>query len=194
MNLENQPSPDDILGRATSALRNTMVLDGPPAYCVSATIAAMNARGISPSRLQSKQKWQRTVRAVCYGSLAAVFMLLAAALGVVALWNHAATPAFGQVVESIRKATSVNLTIYSKAEGQPVCQSHVFLQGDLMRIDLYIDSATNVLIQVLCQLQNLWHGGLPDFYGMRRPDLTIVGDFKKTRLRKSTILKKHSSR
>jgi outer membrane lipoprotein-sorting protein len=137
---ESNHTEDDRLETATKALRMTPVLESPPKQFVTATIESLNLRCCADVRPSSEiislqnDRNQRMFRLARYSGLAIAFLLVA--FGILALWNGGARSAFGQVIENLKKATSVSFTSKQKLGSQPVIEMKYYLQGNFMRIEM----------------------------------------------------------
>src|SRR5947208_5478265 len=119
MNDENHQGDIDVLDRATAALRNASVSEPPPERIVAATMETLNSR-FSQAEINSPEilrrendRRQRMFRIARYSSLAAALLLAAVGASLALLWDRGASTAFGQVIENMKKATSVSCTIKS---------------------------------------------------------------------------------
>jgi len=133
----------DILDKATTALRTAPISDSPSPGLVAAVIVALESQNASLVVGQHHHK-VLLVRAMRYGSLAAIVLLaVAAAL----IWSdRAATSTFAQVIDNTKKATSVifngKATVSSSAPERRtklLSEGKSYLQGHLERTESRTD-------------------------------------------------------
>jgi len=142
MNDENHQGDIDLLDRATAALRNTAASESAPPHVIAATMEALNSRFgqteiNSPEILRREnERRQRMFRIARYSGLAAAILLMIVGAGVALLIDRGASSAFGQVIENIKKATSVSVTSKQKINDQPTIEMKFYLQGDFMRMEM----------------------------------------------------------
>ena len=135
MNTPNQPK-SDMFDRAIEALRTEPTLDRPPSSCVARTLAALKSQPILPVPSANQQRRQRMCRIARYSSLVAALLLVALGPSVVWLWDRSAAPAFAQVADNVRKATSVSCTIKTGIGAMPKFEIKYYMQGHLMRMEM----------------------------------------------------------
>jgi len=151
MNDANHQLEVDILDRATAALRNTAASESPPPRVVKATIEALNSRfgqtetGSPKILRRESERRQRMFRIARYSSLAAALLLMVVGASVALFIDRGASTAFGQVIDNIKKATSVSVTskqkrVIADAVGriseQPTIELTFYLGGDFMRMEM----------------------------------------------------------
>jgi outer membrane lipoprotein-sorting protein len=137
---QDQRPTSDLVDQAADtlrqALRDTPVPAGPPDDLAAATIEALRSRGSPPDAARRGGR-RAIVRLARYGGLAAAALLLAAAGASLWLLDRSAPPAFGQVVDNVKKARSVTFTLRQKLTPQsPTLEQKWYLQGDAARLEI----------------------------------------------------------
>ena len=135
MNTPNQPT-SDMLARAIEALRTVPTLDRPPSSCVASTLAFLSSQPIQPVRSLNQHRRQRMFRIARYSGAVAALLLVAFSASVVWLWDRSAVPAFAQVADNVRKATSVSCTIKTGIGAMPKFEIKYYMQGRFMRMEM----------------------------------------------------------
>ena len=135
MNTPNQPK-SDMLARAIEALRTVPTLDRPPSSCVASTLVALNPQPILPVPSLNQQRRQRMFRIARYSGAVAALLLVAFGASVIWLWDRSAAPAFAQVADNVRKATSVSCTVKTGIGATPKIQMNYYMQGHFMRMEI----------------------------------------------------------
>jgi outer membrane lipoprotein-sorting protein len=111
MTNESQQPPTELLDQAATALRMSQVSPGPSRQLVEQTIESL-LHPPEPVRLS----FRRTImfQLARHSKLAAALVLLAVGSGIFWMIDRSAGPAFAQVLENVKKATSVTFTVARK--------------------------------------------------------------------------------
>jgi len=108
----------------------------------------MRARGLSsPTVLSSKTTIRKriwNVPAVRYGSIAAAVMAITAVALLSLLTRHSNGRAFADVIQNVRQARSVQLTITSRLGHQPENVGKMYLNENRLRIELFRGAMVHV--------------------------------------------------
>jgi len=143
MNDRNHDQPDELLNRATAALRSAPVPSGPPAELVRATIERLTTTTTSPAPLQldeSKvrlaERKAKMLRIARYSTALAAGLLVAVVLGALALMNQTTPAAFAGMLENVRQAESVTFTNKQKIGSGPAMEVKGYLQREHFRWEL----------------------------------------------------------
>jgi hypothetical protein len=145
----NEQHPVDELDRATEALRNAPIPDGPSPNLVASTVEALQSASIAPPSVSPpsvggryrgglSQRRRKMFRLVRYSTAAAAVMLLAVLAGWLFLIDHPL--AFADVVEQVKKAKSVTFVtkMPSILQGREkgILQQKFYIQGDASRMEI----------------------------------------------------------
>jgi hypothetical protein len=107
MTEHNEQPTEDVLDRATAALRNTAIPDGPPAHLTASTVEALQSAN-PPDVVRLNERKRTMFRIMRYGSTAVAAALLVAIAGWLLLIGHSASLAFGDVIKNVTEAKSVS--------------------------------------------------------------------------------------
>jgi outer membrane lipoprotein-sorting protein len=143
MNDRNHDQPDELLDRATEALRNAPVPARPPAGLVRATIERLTTQTASPELLQLDEvkvrlaeRKAKMIRIARYSTALAAGLLIAIGIGSLALMNQTTSAAFAGVLENVRQADSVTFTNKQKIGIGPAMEVKGYLQREHFRWEL----------------------------------------------------------
>jgi len=125
----------DVLDRATTALQDAQIPEGPPPRLVASTVEALQASDTPPVILRFQERHKRMFRILRYSGAAAA-ILLAVLAGAFWLLDRSAPFSFAQVVENVKKAKTVSFVVKQKFGDQPELEIKMSLQGSLLRYDL----------------------------------------------------------
>jgi outer membrane lipoprotein-sorting protein len=140
MRQRNEQQPVDVLERATAALRDLPLPDGPSPQLAASTVEALQSASIPPDVIRLKERRRKMFRLMRYSGAAAAAVLLAIVGGWLLLLDRMAAPAFADVVEKIKNAKSVTFVtkiptiVQGKKRG--VLQQQFYIQGDVYRMEL----------------------------------------------------------
>lgn len=135
MSDRNDRPEADLLDRATAALRDARIPDGPPLTLVASTTEALRRLDPPPDLVRFRERRKRMFRNLRYGGAAAA-ALLAVLLGSLWLIDRGAAFTFAQVVENVKKAKSVRFVVKQQLGGQPEVDANMFIQGDVLRYEV----------------------------------------------------------
>jgi hypothetical protein len=148
-----QPAPDN-LDRATEALRYVPVSEKPPQRFRTAVIEALQTQISVLDMIRLQYRRQRMIRIARYSGLVAALLLLVIGASIIWLWDRDASPAFAQVAENVKKATSLVFVNDVSSEPRPgrkaIYQNKHYVQGKLYRSESFRvgDDSTVVLTDV----------------------------------------------
>jgi outer membrane lipoprotein-sorting protein len=111
MNNPNQQPPTDRLDQATTALRNSQTPSGPSQQLVEQTVSSLLN---PPEPIRPSFRRMIMFQLARHSKLAAATLLLGFGCGIFWLIDRGAAPAFAQVLENVKKATSVTYTLKRK--------------------------------------------------------------------------------
>jgi outer membrane lipoprotein-sorting protein len=141
MNNRRNEQREELLARATEALRTAHPADGPPRELVASTIERMRFLDSQPSpttlepevvRLAERKKLM--FRIVRYSSATAAAILVAV-FGWLVVSDHG-RPAFAGVIENVQQAQSVTLTNKQTIGKQPTMTMKWYIEGEKIRMEL----------------------------------------------------------
>jgi len=128
--------PGDVLDRATEALRDAPVPDGPPPQLGASTVEALKSSKTPPDVVRREQRRKLMSRIARYGAAVAAAALLVVLVGYFWFTDRGAGFAFADVIENVRKAESVSFVLKQKLGGQPVITARMYIQGQGFRMDM----------------------------------------------------------
>jgi hypothetical protein len=141
--MNNQPNEqlDELLDRATAALRGAEPSDAPPADLVASTIERMRLSDSPPPLTASEPDKHRLAerrklmfRIAGYSSATAAAVLLAVVGWL--FFNNQGSHAFAGVIENVQKAESVVLTNRQTIGKQPTMEMKWYIQGEKIRMEV----------------------------------------------------------
>jgi outer membrane lipoprotein-sorting protein len=141
--MNNRPNEqqDELLARATEALRTRQPTDGPPPELVASTIERMRLLDSDsptttrePDLVRLAERRKLMFRIARYSSATAAAILVAVFSWMV-FSNHG-TPAFAGVIENVQKAESVTLTNKQTIGNGPAMTMKWYIQGEKVRMEL----------------------------------------------------------
>jgi outer membrane lipoprotein-sorting protein len=141
MNNRRNEQQEELLARATEALRTAHPADGPPRELVASTIERMRFLDSQPSpttlepevvRLAERRKLM--FRIARYSSATAAAILVAV-FGWLVVSDHG-RPAFAGVIENVQQAQSVTLTNKQTIGEQPTMTMKWYIEGEKIRMEL----------------------------------------------------------
>src|ERR1700735_2300228 len=99
-------TPTDYLDQALAALRDAPVPEGPSPQLMASTVEALQEM-TGPPTVRINPRRQLMFRILRYGGVGAAAACLAVVAGWLFLIDRTAGPAFGDVIQNVKKAKSV---------------------------------------------------------------------------------------
>jgi hypothetical protein len=131
---------DEMLARATNALRTAQPSGGPPPELVTSTIERLrfldsqpSTTDLEPNLVRLAQRRKLMFRIARYSTATAAALLITA-VGWLFFTNHGG-PAFAGVIENVKKAESVTLTNKQIIGKQPAMEMKWYIQGEKIRME-----------------------------------------------------------
>ncbi|HWY86618.1 MAG TPA: hypothetical protein VNX28_07835 [Gemmataceae bacterium] len=160
MNERNERHEIDMVDRATAALRDAPIPEGPPPQLAASTTLKLQALTTSPNRLQRRNRVATIVR-YCAAAAATLLVVLGGAFWLI---DRNATFTFAQVVDKVSKAKSVSFVVHQKIGKHPELETRVFIRGDVVRYEI-ADFSTIVMDwnqRKGLRLDTRWQGTIKD--------------------------------
>jgi outer membrane lipoprotein-sorting protein len=123
----------DVLDRATAALRDARISDGPSLQLTASTVEALQTSNPAPSVIRRIQRRKLMFRVARYGAAAAAVILVVMA-GAFWLLDRTASTTFADMVENVKRAKSVSFVAHQKFAIE--LETKVFIQGNLIRCEI----------------------------------------------------------
>jgi outer membrane lipoprotein-sorting protein len=136
MNDRNHDHSEDLLDRAAEALRSMATPAGPPAELARATIERLHSQTKTPDLVRLAKRREKMLRIARYSTALAAGLLIALALGTLAILNHTTPAAFAGVLENVRQADSLTFTNKQKIGNNPTLEVKGYLQREHFRWEL----------------------------------------------------------
>jgi hypothetical protein len=137
MILRDEQEIPNLVDRAAQALRNASIPDGPPADLVSSTVDALLSARCRPGTPRPSERRSSTFLIARYSTVAAAIIVSAVLAGWLFLKDHAAGPAFADVVEQVKHAKSVTFVAMVKpTQKSAIMEEKFYIQGDAFRMEL----------------------------------------------------------
>jgi hypothetical protein len=136
---QRSDEPMDLLERALAGLRDAPIPDGPPPQLVASTVEALQTSVISPDVVRLRERRRKMFRIAGYSGAAAAAVFLVVLGGWLFLMDRTAALAFADVVENVKKATSVTFVtkIPSTLQGRRgLLQQKFYVQAGAYRMEL----------------------------------------------------------
>ena len=139
MSERNERPEPDVLEQATAALRDLHVPEGPPPSLKASTVEVMESTNTTPDIVRLSGRKRKMFRYLRYSGAAAAVTAIATLVGWLFLTDRTAL-AFGDVVENVKKASSVTFitkipTIVQGSQ-RGVLQQKFYIMGDGFRMEL----------------------------------------------------------
>ena len=141
MNQNHMGNGDDVLERATAALRDARVSDGPPPLVMQRMLCELRAAETGERITDSSQLQKKRVLTMRFITRFAVAACIALAAGLL-IWGVAtrSSLAFAEVVEQVKQAKSVRFkattTVQVPLMGKQVFNSTMIISGNRMRQEM----------------------------------------------------------
>ncbi|MHC4406085.1 MAG: LolA family protein [Planctomycetota bacterium] len=124
--------PTDALDRATEALREAPVPEGPPGRLVASTVEALQSLEPPPDPVRMNERRKRMLRITRYvGACAAAALLV----GLI-LWLPGRGSALAEVIAKVKSAQSVRFVAHQQLGGPPTVSLKMAFQGHAARMEM----------------------------------------------------------
>jgi outer membrane lipoprotein-sorting protein len=132
----NEHQPVDVLDRATGALRDTFIPDGPSPQLAASTVEALQSASIPPDVVRLMERKRKMFRFMRLSGAAAAVVLVAIFAAWLLLMDRTAVFAFADVVEKVKNAKSVTFVLKSEIGSQPAMLQNFYIQGTAYRMEI----------------------------------------------------------
>ena len=122
------------LDRATEALRNAPVREGPPPRLVASTVETLQASTTPPEDFRLRKRIILMFRITRYAGLATAVALLIALIG--SFWFSDSGTAFADVLKAVKQARSVSFMMASQFGHGPAVGMKWHQQGSVIRYEM----------------------------------------------------------
>jgi hypothetical protein len=126
---------EDLLDRATTALRDAPIPGGPSADLVASTVRTLQALDHQPDLVRPRQRKNLMFRIVRYSSLAAALVLIAVAVGWLFVMDRTAATSLAAVVEQVSHTRSVSFQQTTTEGASTTTEKVVVLAEGLARTE-----------------------------------------------------------
>ena len=136
MNDRNHDQSDNLLDRATEALRSAATPPGPSVELARSTIERLHSQTETPDLVRLAQRREKMLRIARYSTALAAGLLIAVARGTLAIINYSTPAAFAGMLENVRHADSVTFISKQKIGNNPTLEVKGYLQREHFRWEL----------------------------------------------------------
>ncbi len=133
---DNHQEKPDMLDAAVQSLREMPIPDGPSPELVASTLEALHSSQPTPDEIRLQERKARMFRIARYSSLIAATVALATVLGWLTFTENSTNLAFGDVIQNVKAAKSVQLVSKQKFGKQPEMEFNWYIQGDHIRMEI----------------------------------------------------------
>jgi hypothetical protein len=140
MNDRNGQIRDDLVDRATAALRATNIPAGPSPELIASTVEAMKSPPTVPAASRRPERKMTMARIVRYSGWTAAFVSVGVVAGWLILFDRLAATAFADVIEKVKNAKSVSfvskIPTIIQGSKRGVLEQKFYIQGDSFRMEI----------------------------------------------------------
>jgi outer membrane lipoprotein-sorting protein len=126
---------EDLLNRATTALRDASIPGGPSADLVASTVRTLQALDHQPDLVRPRQRKNLMFRIARYSSLAAAVVLIAIAVGWLFVMDRTAATSLAAVIEQVSQTRSVSFKQTTTEGATSTTEKVVVLAEGLVRTE-----------------------------------------------------------